>query len=154
MRCNEQLSMEMRQDLRRLVVPDVAITPPLVAAGCGDSATPSGSALFSAQSAADAPRGVCPCAERDLSFYECDSNPAARLRWRQPTAQQRPTPLASAPWTEPMTASTVPNLKDLLRNAQLPALPQSAIRLLELSQNQDNGPTEFAQPIEADPGLT
>ena len=53
-----------------------------------------------------------------------------------------------------MTASTVPNLKDLLRNAQLPALPQSAIRLLELSQNQDNGPTEFAQPIEADPGLT
>jgi HD-like signal output (HDOD) protein len=46
------------------------------------------------------------------------------------------------------------DLKDVLRNAQLPALPQSAIRLLELSQNPDNGPSEFAVPIEADPGLT
>lgn len=46
------------------------------------------------------------------------------------------------------------NLKELLQNAQLPALPQSAIRLLELSQNLDNGPAEFAVPIEADPGLT
>jgi HD-like signal output (HDOD) protein len=42
----------------------------------------------------------------------------------------------------------------LLGSAQLPALPQSAIRLLELSQNPDNGPVEFAVPIEADPGLT
>jgi len=33
-------------------------------------------------------------------------------------------------------------------------LPQSAIRLLELSQNPDNGPPEYAKPIEADPGLT
>jgi HD-like signal output (HDOD) protein len=46
------------------------------------------------------------------------------------------------------------DLKDLLRSAQLPALPQSAIRLLELSQDPDNGPVEFAVPIEADPGLT
>lgn len=46
------------------------------------------------------------------------------------------------------------DLKDVLRNAQLPALPQSAIRLLELSQDPDNGPAEFAIPIEADPGLT
>lgn len=46
------------------------------------------------------------------------------------------------------------DLKDVLRNAQLPALPQSAIRLLELSQDPDNGPAEFATPIEADPGLT
>ena len=53
-----------------------------------------------------------------------------------------------------MSASNSPSLKDLLRNAQLPALPQSAIRLLELSQNPDNGPAQFAQPIEADPGLT
>ncbi len=36
----------------------------------------------------------------------------------------------------------------------MPALPQSAIKLLELSQNPDNGPPEFAVPIEADPGLT
>lgn len=53
-------------------------------------------------------------------------------------------------------SNTTPNLnlQDLLQNAQLPALPQSAIRLLELSQNLDNGPAEFAAPIEADPGLT
>jgi len=45
-------------------------------------------------------------------------------------------------------------LKQILANAQLPALPQSAIRLLELSQDPNNGPQEFAVPIEADPGLT
>jgi HD-like signal output (HDOD) protein len=46
------------------------------------------------------------------------------------------------------------DLKKTLSAAQLPALPQSAIRLLELSQDPDNGPPEFAVPIEADPGLT
>jgi HD-like signal output (HDOD) protein len=45
-------------------------------------------------------------------------------------------------------------LRKLLTGAQLPALPQSAIKLLELSQNADIGPPEFAKPIEADPGLT
>src|SRR6187551_1917964 len=50
--------------------------------------------------------------------------------------------------------TAAPDLKDLLRSAQLPALPQSAIRLLELSQNPDNGPVEFSLPIESDPGLT
>lgn len=45
------------------------------------------------------------------------------------------------------------NLKDLLAGAQLPALPQSAIRLLELSQDPNKSPSEFATPIEADPGL-
>lgn len=44
-------------------------------------------------------------------------------------------------------------LEDLLAGAQLPALPQSAIRLLELSQDPDNGPGEYAVPIESDPGL-
>ncbi len=54
-----------------------------------------------------------------------------------------------------MTATySAPDLNRLLAGAQLPALPQSAIRLLELSQDPDNGPTEFAVPIEADPGLT
>ena len=53
-----------------------------------------------------------------------------------------------------MTAKPAPGLKELLHTAQLPALPQSAIRLLELSQNPDNGPAEFALPIESDPGLT
>jgi HD-like signal output (HDOD) protein len=53
-----------------------------------------------------------------------------------------------------MTTSKAPPLKDLLAGAQLPAMPQSAIRLLELSRNPDNGPNEFAAPIEGDPGLT
>jgi HD-like signal output (HDOD) protein len=52
------------------------------------------------------------------------------------------------------TAKPSTGLKELLNTAQLPALPQSAIRLLELSQNPDNGPAEFAVPIESDPGLT
>ncbi len=51
------------------------------------------------------------------------------------------------------TAKPTNNLPDLLKGAQLPALPQSAIRLLELSNNLDNGPAEYAAPIEADPGL-
>ena len=53
-----------------------------------------------------------------------------------------------------MTNSEKPDLKQLLAGAQLPALPQSAIRLLELSQDPENGPPEFAVPIESDPGLT
>ena len=44
-------------------------------------------------------------------------------------------------------------LKKILSMAQLPGLPQSAIRLLELSQDPTNGPAEFAVPIEVDPGL-
>ena len=51
-------------------------------------------------------------------------------------------------------ANAETNLDRLLENAQLPALPQSAIRLLELSQDAKNGPADFAKPIEADPGLT
>src|SRR4029078_11970327 len=51
-------------------------------------------------------------------------------------------------------AKPAPGLKELLSSAQLPALPQSAIRLLELSQNPDNGPSEFAVPLESDPGRT
>lgn len=45
------------------------------------------------------------------------------------------------------------DLDRILAASQLPALPQSAIRILELSQNPKNGPSEFAIPIEADPGL-
>ncbi len=45
------------------------------------------------------------------------------------------------------------DLDRLLNAAQLPALPQSALRLLELSRDPENGPSEFAGPIEADPGL-
>jgi len=40
-----------------------------------------------------------------------------------------------------------------LSGAQLPALPQSAIRVMELSKDPDNGPAEFSIPIESEPGL-
>lgn len=50
-------------------------------------------------------------------------------------------------------AIDVRNLKEVLANTQLPALPTSAMQLLELSQNPMNGPAEYAKPIEADPGL-
>ena len=52
-----------------------------------------------------------------------------------------------------MTTETSIDLEKLLAGAQLPALPQSAIRLLELSKDPNNGPAEFAIPIETDPGL-
>lgn len=45
------------------------------------------------------------------------------------------------------------SLEEILASAQLPALPQTAIKLLELSQDANNGPVEFARPIEADAGL-
>jgi HD-like signal output (HDOD) protein len=62
-------------------------------------------------------------------------------------------------WTKEFLMSADENgrhvdLKSLLSSAQLPGLPQSAIRLLELSRDPENGPAEFAMPIEADPGLT
>lgn len=46
------------------------------------------------------------------------------------------------------------HLQKILSGAQLPALPQSAIRVLELSRDEQNGPAEYALPLEADPGLT
>lgn len=49
--------------------------------------------------------------------------------------------------------STSLNLEEVLANAQIPALPQTAIQLLELAQDASNGPAEFAKPIESDPGL-
>lgn len=45
------------------------------------------------------------------------------------------------------------DLDRLLIGQQLPALPQSAMRLLELSKDPENGPGEYAVPIEADPAL-
>jgi HD-like signal output (HDOD) protein len=51
------------------------------------------------------------------------------------------------------TASTRVNLKDLLTRGQLLALPQSAVQLLQLSQNPEIGLAELAVPIESDPGL-
>ncbi len=45
------------------------------------------------------------------------------------------------------------DLRKVLARAQLSGLPQSAVRLVELSQDPKNGPNEFAIPIESDPGL-
>ncbi|MDG2221873.1 MAG: HDOD domain-containing protein [Rubripirellula sp.] len=50
------------------------------------------------------------------------------------------------------TQSTIP-LEDVFRSGVLPALPNSAVNLLQLSQDNDCGPPDFAVPIEADPGL-
>lgn len=50
-------------------------------------------------------------------------------------------------------ASTDRTLAEIFHEKSLPALPQSAITLLQLSQNSKAGPPEFAKPIEADPGL-
>ncbi|OHB74818.1 MAG: phosphohydrolase [Planctomycetes bacterium RBG_16_64_10] len=44
-------------------------------------------------------------------------------------------------------------LRQLLSGAQLPALPQSAIRVLDLARDPENGPAEYAIPIESEPGL-
>jgi HD-like signal output (HDOD) protein len=52
-----------------------------------------------------------------------------------------------------MPTTNAASLDQILATSQLPALPQSALRLLQLSQNPDNGPNEFALPIESDPGL-
>jgi len=46
------------------------------------------------------------------------------------------------------------DLNKILSVGQLPAMPQSAVRILELSQDPECGPAEFSIPIEADPGLT
>jgi HD-like signal output (HDOD) protein len=51
------------------------------------------------------------------------------------------------------TSTTNVSLESVLASTQLPALPQTAISLLQLSQQPDKGPSEFARPIEADPGL-
>ncbi|TWU41593.1 HDOD domain protein [Novipirellula aureliae] len=45
------------------------------------------------------------------------------------------------------------SLENVFHSDVLPALPHSAIALLQLSQRDDVGPAEFAKPIEADPGL-
>ncbi|MBN1911692.1 MAG: HDOD domain-containing protein [Pirellulales bacterium] len=46
------------------------------------------------------------------------------------------------------------DLKQILTVGQLPAMPQSAVSLLNLSRDEDSGPAEYAIAIEADPGLT
>lgn len=45
------------------------------------------------------------------------------------------------------------SLTEVLASTQLPALPGSAVKLLELTQDPSKGPRDFARPIEADIGL-
>jgi len=52
-----------------------------------------------------------------------------------------------------MTTSSTTSLEEVFHSEVLPALPHSAINLLQLSQDPDCGPPDFARPIEADPGL-
>lgn len=49
--------------------------------------------------------------------------------------------------------TTTKSLEDVFHSEVLPALPHSAISLLQLSQSPDSGPADFTKPIEADPGL-
>lgn len=49
--------------------------------------------------------------------------------------------------------ATTTSLENVFRSEVLPALPHSAITLLQMSQDPECGPAEFAKPIEADPGL-
>jgi len=51
------------------------------------------------------------------------------------------------------SAAQTTDIEEVFRSEILPALPHSAIELLQLSQRSDAGPNEFAKPIEADPGL-
>ncbi len=51
-----------------------------------------------------------------------------------------------------MTITTT-SLENVFHSDVLPALPHSAISILQMSQRSDCGPAEFAKPIEADPGL-
>ena len=51
-------------------------------------------------------------------------------------------------------ASSKLELTKIIPLAQLPGFPQSAVRLLELSKDPNNGPAECAVPVEIDPGLT
>src|SRR5271166_4829923 len=54
-----------------------------------------------------------------------------------------------------MTMSAVANitLKKLLAGPGLPALPQSAVRVLDLLRDPDCDLAELAVPLESDPGL-
>jgi HD-like signal output (HDOD) protein len=55
-----------------------------------------------------------------------------------------------------MTNTSAPKfeLKKILSRAQLPGLPQSLLRIIELSRDPDIGFAEIAAPVEVDPGLT
>lgn len=51
------------------------------------------------------------------------------------------------------TATANVSLEQVFETATLPALPQTAVTLMRLSQDPDAGPNDFARVIESDPGL-
>ena len=51
------------------------------------------------------------------------------------------------------TTTSQLSLQQVLAQTQLPALPSSAVAILQLAQTDDAGPAEFAKPIQADIGL-
>lgn len=53
----------------------------------------------------------------------------------------------------PPKTSKLTSLEQVLRGCQIPALPQSALKILELSKDPSAGPSEYALAIEADLGL-
>ncbi len=48
---------------------------------------------------------------------------------------------------------SVASLEEILANTQLPALPNSALKLIEISNDPMAGPSDYSRPIEADAGL-
>lgn len=62
-------------------------------------------------------------------------------------------PIPTKPQINPTMTTSTTSLEDVFHSEVLPALPHSAITLLQLSQNPESGPAEFSKPIEADPGL-
>ena len=46
------------------------------------------------------------------------------------------------------------NLHEILNAGQLPAMPQTAVAILNVARDPTNGPAEYALVIESDPGLT
>ena len=46
------------------------------------------------------------------------------------------------------------NLNEILNAGQLPAMPQTAVAVLNISRDPTSGPAEYARTIESDPGLT
>ena len=71
-----------------------------------------------------------------------------------PAPVDRPvTSLTGLMTAEEILSSEPESLEDVFHSEVLPALPHSAITLLQMSQSPDSGPAEFSKPIEADPGL-
>ena len=101
-------------------------------------------------------KGVCLCELRVVRFpkngrigwWACPSSDGAQFSRGNSQKEIGSNVMSTA---DPSTQST--HLDAIFETAQLPALPQSAIRILEVTKDPENGPAELATPIEGDPGL-